>query len=279
MQNPFANVPALDEIIREDWVFVATDYVGLGTAGVHAYLVGEEAARAVLDAITAAREMDGLLMDTSAVVWGHSQGGNTALWTAMRAATYAPGLQVAGVAALAPATDLPALVTSAKGSLFGKIVSTYLLDAYATTYPDVSNKDYAARGTDWLRADIASRCVGEWATLFSVLEAWLLPSGGIFARDPTTGPLGSRLRENTPLGPFAAPLLIAQGDLDDLVLPAVQRGWVDGRCAAGQSLDFRVMPGLDHISLVAPASPIGAQLITWSKERFARRPPADTCKR
>jgi hypothetical protein len=53
--KPFANVPDLDRILAEGWAFVATDYVGLGTAGRHAYLVGPEAAHSVLDAVRAAR--------------------------------------------------------------------------------------------------------------------------------------------------------------------------------------------------------------------------------
>ena len=51
---PFANVPAVARIIAENWIYVATDYAGLGTSGGHAYLVGDDAARAVLDSIRAA---------------------------------------------------------------------------------------------------------------------------------------------------------------------------------------------------------------------------------
>ena len=72
------------------------DYPGLGTPGGHAYLVGEDAARAVLDAIRAARRLEGLALDNRAVVWGHSQGGNSALWTGIRADDYAPDVNIAG---------------------------------------------------------------------------------------------------------------------------------------------------------------------------------------
>ncbi len=49
MRRPFANVPVLDELLQQNWAYVATDYVGLGTAGGHAYLVGDDAARALLE--------------------------------------------------------------------------------------------------------------------------------------------------------------------------------------------------------------------------------------
>jgi hypothetical protein len=65
---------------------------------------------------------------------------------------------------------------------------------------------------------MAERCVARYQTLFSVLETFLLPSDGIFRKDPTSGPLGTRLGENTPVNIVPSPLLIAQGEIDDLVL-------------------------------------------------------------
>ena len=43
-------------------------------------------------------------------VWGHSQGAHAALWTGEIAAGYAPELQLKGVAAAAPPTNLAVLV-------------------------------------------------------------------------------------------------------------------------------------------------------------------------
>src|SRR5690606_18272630 len=77
---PFADVPAVDDLLAEGWAYVATDYVGLGTKGGHAYLVGEDAARAVMDSLRAAQAMEAVEIGARSVVWGHSQGGNSALW-------------------------------------------------------------------------------------------------------------------------------------------------------------------------------------------------------
>jgi alpha-beta hydrolase superfamily lysophospholipase len=276
---PFANVPALDRLIGESWIYVATDYAGLGTPGGHAYLVGEDAARAVLDAIRAARRLDGLAPDNRVVVWGHSQGGNSALWTGIRADDYAPDVNIVGVAALAPASDLPALFKSWQGTMFGKIVSSYLIHAYAAAYPDVGMSAYVAPRVRPLVGDIASRCVAGRAPLFSVMETKLLPSAGIFARDPASGPLGDRLRQNTPATTIAAPVLIAQGAADDLVPARLQYRYVAARCAAGQEIDYRLYPGRDHVSLVTGHSALDADLVAWSRERFAGSPAASNCKR
>ena len=48
-------IAGLDEMVKRGYVIVATDYPGLGTAGVHPYLVGISEGRAVLDSVRAAR--------------------------------------------------------------------------------------------------------------------------------------------------------------------------------------------------------------------------------
>lgn len=277
MGKPFDNVPDLAGIVREGWAYVGTDYPGLGTDGGHAYLVGEDAARAVLDAVRAARQLQGVTLEDRLVVWGHSQGGNSALWTGMIAGAYAPDLKLMGVAALAPASDLRALVASSKGSTFGKIVSSYLIHSYARAYPNVRADDYVGGLSRVVARDIAGRCTGGYATVFSVMESLFLPSDGIFSTDPTAGPLGARLIENTPSGSIPAPVFIAQGEADDLVVPDVQRRYVSGRCAAGQVIDYRTYAGRDHVSVVAPDSPLAAELAAWTRDRLEGKPAGQSC--
>jgi pimeloyl-ACP methyl ester carboxylesterase len=91
----------------------------------------------LLDAIRAARRLDGVTMaDDRTVVWGHSQGGHAALWTASLADDYAPDAGVVGVAALAPASDLVGLVDNldvvAAGSIFASYVGAGLVGAGST---------------------------------------------------------------------------------------------------------------------------------------------------
>jgi acetyl esterase/lipase len=278
LDKPFDNLPNINAIVHEGWAYVGTDYPGLGTGGGHAYLVGTDAARAVLDSVRAARQLKDANLSDRIVVWGHSQGGNSALWAGMRATEFAPELQVIGIAALAPASDLKGLVQASKGSMFGKIVSSYVLSAYAQAYPDVKVKDYVSLGTRVIAGDMAKRCVAGYRTLFSVLETFLLPAEGIFGKDPTSGPLGTRLGENTPTNIITSPLLIAQGEIDDLVLPEVQKRYVNARCAAGQRIDFRTYPGRDHVSVVAPDSPLATELIQWTRDRIEGKPAKNTCQ-
>ncbi|QYO78697.1 lipase family protein [Devosia salina] len=274
---PFANVPALPELLAEGWAYVATDYVGLGTEGSHAYLVGDDAARAVLDSIRAATQMQDVEIGSEAVVWGHSQGGNSALWAGIRAPDYAPDIDILGTAAFAPASDLPSLVETAQGGMFGKIVSSYLIAAYAAVYADVSHQTYVGWPSAGLSGDIAGRCVGGLETLVSVAEAALLPAGGIFRTDPRQGALGARLSQNVPKGPYAMPVFIGQGATDDLVLPPVQQAFARQLCDTGVALDFHEYEGRDHVGVVAPDSPLVGDLITWTRARFAGVAPTPNC--
>lgn len=273
---PFANVPALPELLAAGWVFVAPDYVGLGTDGPHPYLIGEGTARATLDAVRAAKAMASLALGEDIVVWGHSQGGHAALWTAIHAPDHAPELRIAGVAAIAPATDLPALMEAIHRTPIGRILGAYVLRSYSEIYPDVKFGDYSSGLRGWLSRDIASRCLAGWSGLWAAASAVAGPAS-LFDQLPTAGPLGARLAENVPAGPVAAPLLIAQGLDDPVVVPDIQARFVTARCRQGQAIEFRTYPGLDHLAIVAPDSPLTDALIEWTARRFDGEDWSGTC--
>jgi hypothetical protein len=269
-----ASVPALAELLAASWVLVAPDYPGLGTSGPFPYLIGEGEARSALDAVRAARQIDGLSLDPHTVVWGHSQGGHAALWTGLLGPRYAPDVLLAGVAALAPATELVPLVEAAQHTVVGRIMSAYVMQAYSDAYPDVAFDDYVgptARGRG-----LARRCLAGRGALLSVLTSATMERG-FFTRPIADGPLGQRLRENTPQGAVAAPLLIGQGLADDVVLPAVQEGFVRRWCDQGQRLEYRTYAGRDHMGVVAAASPLVGDLLDWTRSRLDGRPPAGGC--
>ena len=95
----------LPNMISQGYIVVATDYPGLGTDGIHPYLIGESEARSVLNSVRAAREMPNTGASNRFAVWGHSQGGHAALYR-RGCRTLRAGLKLVGVAAAAPATYL-----------------------------------------------------------------------------------------------------------------------------------------------------------------------------
>lgn len=272
-------MPAAAEVIDRGWAVVATDYIGLGTAGPHPYLVGEPSARAVLDAVRAAHQVKGLELADETVAWGHSQGGGAALWTGQLAPDYAPDVALAGVAALAPASDLSGLVTSLDDVAVGGIFAAYAISAFSAVYDDVSFRSYVRPAARRTMRSLASRCLAERATIASVLTALGTSAQSYQRRSPTTGALGRRLRENTPTAPIPAPAFLAQGLADPLVTPSVQDAYVARRCAISGNgpLRYERYRGQDHISVISGSSPMIADLLAWTQARFEGEPAADTC--
>jgi len=123
----FEQIQGLRSFMRDGYVVAATDYPGLGTMGPHPYLVGTSEARAVIDSVRVAARLPGAGGGKKFVVWGHSQGGHAALFTGIIAKSYAPELDVLGVAAAAPATDLVRLMNEDIDSVGGKNITAMTL--------------------------------------------------------------------------------------------------------------------------------------------------------
>ena len=266
----------LDDVLARGWALVATDYAGLGTPGPHPYLVGQGEARSVLDAVRAARALGDATLGEQTVVWGHSQGGHAALWTGAVAPVYAPDVPLAGVAALAPASDLTAMVSHLENVPGGSVFASYVVAAYDAAYPDADAIEAVRPGARLVVHEMASRCLSEPGALVSVAEA-LSMDQPLWTTDPTDGALGERLAENVPTGAVEAPLLVAQGASDPLVLPSTQDAYVGERCAAGQPVDYRTYEGRDHVSLVQADSPLAPDLVRWTEARLAGEPPTPPC--
>jgi uncharacterized membrane protein HdeD (DUF308 family) len=266
---------SLDRVIDEGWALVATDYVGLGTESPHPYLIGQGEGRSVLDAVRAAHQMEAASLGDQTVVWGHSQGGGAALWTGILAPRYAPDVDVVGVAALAPASNLIGLIDHLGDVTGGSLFASYVVDAYADVYPDVDLDDYVRPAGRTTFEETAGRCLNASA-IVSALSS-ITTGMSMFEDDLDRGALHDRLEQNIPTGPIEAPLLLAQGAADSLVIPAAQDDYVAARCASGQDVDYRKYEGRDHVPLVQADSPLIPELIQWTHDRLDGRPPTPNC--
>jgi alpha-beta hydrolase superfamily lysophospholipase len=198
------------------------------------------------------------------------------LWAGLLAPAYAPDVHVVGVAAMAPASNLPALADGLSTVTGGSIFAAYVIDAYAAAYPDVSFNHYVKPAARIIVRKTAGRCLAE-PEVFVSLGTALATGNGIFAVSPDSGPLGQRLAQNSPPGKIQAPVLLAQGEADPLVTPASQAAYVKTECGEGTTLDSRTYPGLDHLGLVAASSPLIPELISWTQDRFDAQAAPSTC--
>lgn len=256
----------LTAMLARGWVVVATDYPGLGAPGAHPFLSGEVTGRSVLDAVRAARALDDLRLGTRYALMGESQGGHASLF-AGRVATagYAPELQLVGVAVAAPATDLGPLLEAASGTTPGKLLTSQALVAWTGLYPELSFDEAVRPIARPVVRTIADRCL--FPNIAVVAAATLALPDDMVAIDLTTDPRWSRrIAQNTPSGAIGAPVLLAQGQRDVVVAPAVQRRWVAARCAGGQAIDLRELPDSGHVDVMIVAGPI---LEDWTARVFA----------
>jgi pimeloyl-ACP methyl ester carboxylesterase len=262
------SIPDLAPALAAGWVVVAPDYPGLGTNGPHPFLIGQGEARSVLDAVLAAHRLESLSLAQQTVVWGHSQGGNAALWTGIIAPTYAPAAGVAGIAALAPGSELPELAADWSSEIY----SAYLIEAYSATYPDVHFNSYVRTGARLTAHEQAGRCLDDPKVDLFALK--VLRGHDIWEIAPDTGPLGQRLRENVPAQPISVPVLVAQGEADSTVPAKSQDDYVRQECATGTQVEYRTYPGLEHVGVLSGDSP---DLMQWSRDRLDGKPATSTC--
>ena len=274
MESPFdvGAMPGLRQVIEEGWAVVATDYTGLGTPGPHPYLIGPGEAHSVLDALRATGQLAVADLSPHTVVWGHSQGGHAALWTGQVVEDYAPDVRLIGVAAVAPAADVPALAAHLPDAPLGGLCASSVVAAYAAHYPEIPLEEQVIAPAQTLVREMSGRCLTEpgiLASLVSVLS--VAQDRSIYTTPPGEGALGRRLEENVPTGPFPVPVLVAQGTEDTLVLPSTQHAYTDRLCAAGEHVDYRTYPR-NHATIVQQGSPMVPDLLDWTADRFAGAP-------
>ncbi len=274
---PFMGVPALPPALSEGWIVVAPDYVTGGRHGVHPFMIGPNEATSVIDAVRAVRQIPGLSLGGQTVVWGHSQGGHAALWTGAEAPSTAPDIRLAGVVAIAPATDIIRILAHHAGTPKGAILSAYGALSYTTWYPDVRFEEIVTPGTEAIARSLADLCQFDPADQEKMGAIVAGLAGREVLIDPSSGALGKRLRENEPTGDVSVPVLIAQGLDDAVVTPDVTDDFVAARCAAGQSLTYWRAAGLDHGGIVQPGSPLEAPLVAWTRDRFLGVPVPAGC--
>ena len=248
--DPFQLIEGLHLLLAEGFAIAAADYPGLGVAGESSYLLGVPESNSVLDSVRAARQIDDVHAGTNVLLWGHSQGGQAALFAAQRAREYSPELHIEGVAVAAPAADLRALMTANLDNISGVTITSYAVTAYETAY---AKRDPASQIDDILTREgaaatpaMSSLCLLTQTARIHAIATPLI--GSYVTSDPsTTQPWRALLTENSAGGsPIDAPIFVGQGLADKLVAPASTRAFVTGLCAAGEAVSFHEYPGVDH---------------------------------
>jgi len=270
-------VPGLADFIRAGFVVAAADYEGLGTPGLHPYLVGESEGRAVLDAARAARRLPGVVTSSTVIVYGHSEGGHAALFAGEIARRYAPDLHIAGVVAAAPVTGLPTLLTVATSPGGQRILDITMPAAYTwvRTYRDLPSAALLTpTGARVAASVVPAGCQGAVET--AIADQHLTPAE-IFVPHATTNPVVmAHARLNDP-GRRAteAPMLVVQGTADITVPVAFTDAYVTTKaCPIGDRIDYEHVAGATHTTVLFAGI---ATIDEWMAARLRGAPAPSTC--
>jgi pimeloyl-ACP methyl ester carboxylesterase len=132
----------------------------------------------------------GLDLAPQTVIWGHSQGGHAALWAGQLAPTYAPELQLRGIAAVSPASDPLSLADSVvhhPGGLGAGLAISFVLTAYSRTYPEITLDATVVPAARTFVKEASARCTAQAGTLVTVLTGMAVSLDPMLSVEPKTG--------------------------------------------------------------------------------------------
>jgi fermentation-respiration switch protein FrsA (DUF1100 family) len=281
--NPAQTIALLEDFLRRGYAVAATDYEGLGTPGLHQYLVGPSQSYGLLDSARAAQRFAGA--GDQVVLFGHSQGGHAVILANETASSYAPELDIVGTIGSGSGVidDSGAILTVLKRSYYkGYAVMAAWAQRAAYGGDTPLPGDGAAPLSLWLTdygiqlsQGIESRCVGEIIDDYSAIAGDLLFVPG--APLPKSG-IDVDYAESIPgLRDGASPLLMIHGRNDDQIPPAGILLWVEQTC---ENTNMAIqLEWFDTGHRVPYEDPQGAAAVMfpWIDARFAGVPAPSVC--
>ena len=272
--DPWLLIEGLHSLLEAGYVVTATDYPGMGAHGDPSFLIGASEGNAVLDSVRAAGAIDGAHANNKLLLWGHSQGGHAALFAAQNARTYAPDLDLVGVAVAAPAAELGELLDADIGDVSGITIGAYAFDTYQRVYDGPALTTVLTEAGAAATPEMAKLCLFRDNSHLHRIARPLI--GDYVANEPTTTePWQDWLSENTP-GAVAidVPIFVVQGETDTLVVPSTTDTYVEKLCASGEHVYYDKIPKTGH-GLVALKSI--HKVKAWYADLLAGKPVANNC--
>jgi acetyl esterase/lipase len=212
-------------------------------------------------------------------VWGESQGGHAALWTAQLARSYAPDLDLVGAAASAPATYLLDNLKNGADPNARTFLMAYALHSWSTHFGVPLNNVAGPQTRGVIRRLSENNCINFEAKpkLGTILGVVALRSNLRNVDLAKVEPWAGFGRANSPdPAQIRVPLMIAQNANDKIVAPAVTRRFAHDACTAGRRVEWLDLHGKGHETSARDAA---AATLAWIDARFAgARAPSDCGK-
>ncbi|MBJ7472077.1 MAG: hypothetical protein JHD16_12285 [Solirubrobacteraceae bacterium] len=272
--------PNLVAALQKGYAVLASDYAGYTNGSSPSYLAGKSQGQAVLDMIRAAKQLPPATVKNfpsgKNVIWGFSQGGQSAGWAGELAPTYYPELNLAGVAAGGVPGDFIAsarYLNGAEGASFllGGVIGLSTEYPQGIPFDDLAN----AAGQTARTQALASGCV------FKLLNQYRNANISTYVKNNQSLeqllqiPSVRQTLEAQSLGTkkINTPVYQWHGQADEF-LPlnqayATKKAW----CAKGTNVKFDLYPS-EHLTSLFQAAP---SVMAWAADRFAGRSQAGNC--
>ncbi|GGF17244.1 triacylglycerol lipase [Williamsia phyllosphaerae] len=212
----FANL-----LLYQGYRVLMTDYIGLGTPGVHTYVNRVEEGHAVLDGARAALKYGKLPADSPVGFWGYSQGGGATASAAEMASSYAPELNIKGTYSGAPPADLQKVLKAVDGSSITGVIG-YTVNGLVARYPELGpliQKEASPAGKAALKK-LATSCIGDTAFRYGFhrTSEWTTSRKSLFEISQKYPQIQKALAEQL-IGKSKpnAPVLVDTGINDDII--------------------------------------------------------------
>ncbi len=263
--------------LARGYTVVVTDYEGLGTPGVHAYVNTRALGNNVLDAARAATRVGSDAVPRSAPVYlaGYSEGGNAVGGALQRHATYAPDVNLEGGYAGAVPADLARVAPPLDGSLYAAFL-LYSVAALDADYPRLAISDLLNREGRRAVRQAARTCTSDGLAPFAFTRSADLTRSGRSIVSFLSRPDIARVLRSLRIGTVApdVPVLVTHTRLDDVVDFDQGRDAARRWCDEGATVAFR--PGLapTHVGGAVESYP---KAFGWIEARVQGLPAPSTC--
>ncbi|GAA0601900.1 lipase family protein [Kutzneria viridogrisea] len=264
--------PGVNDLLNSGFAVALTDYEGYRPTSRTTYVTGQSEGHAVIDVVRAASRLTetGLSDKAKVVFRGYSQGGGAAMWAGQQQPTYAPELNLVGIAAGGVPADLVQVALSLDGHKgFGLLA--YSLIGLDNAYPDLKLDSYL---TDTGRTEFA-KLQQTSCTLELLLNYKDKKLQDYTTSSPVlTPPWLARVGENKLGGtPPKVPVFEYHATGDDLVDYSQAAALHATYCKAGANITWKTYQ-TDHITLVYTGN---ADVLQFLKDRIAGTPATSNC--
>ncbi len=265
------------QILNQNYAVLVTDNAGFTINGKPTYMSGKSQGHALLDIGIAATKLSAANLSKNAkvAIWGYSQGGQTAAFAGELQPTYAPDLNLVGIAA----GGVPADFFEVAPYLDGKNGSAFLLETViglSNQYPAGIPLNTLANANGQAAIQKAvTMCVFE--ALFTYMNTSLstFVNGNMPLNQLMAIPSVNETLDAQTLGekPIDVPLFMYHGTADEFIELEQALKLKERYCAQGVNTFFMVFAG-EHITTQFQASPY---VLSWIADRFDGNAAVGTC--